>query len=119
MDKGNELLQIMSKAEGNDDKTIQSLNQEISKKTQENLELREKITELNKELQKLKEIIEKNNITNPFEKAGGSDDEDNKERISIRNRLSSEDVCIFDIFNIYEGNFKIINKITILFNLNI
>ena len=54
--------------------------------------MRDKISELNKEIQNLKEVIDKNNINNPFDKAGGSDNEDNKERISIRNRFSSEDV---------------------------
>lgn len=63
-------------------------------KSQENLELKEKITELNKELQSMKEIVEKSNKNNPFEKAGGSDDEDNKERISIKNRFSNDEVSI-------------------------
>ena len=43
----------------------------------------------------MKEIVEKSNKNNPFEKAGGSDDEDNKERISIKNRFSNDEVSIW------------------------
>lgn len=81
--KGTELLTMLNVVEEqNTDKSKANLLLEVSQKSNQILELKDK----------LEEALEKLRITtagNPFEKAGGSDDEDNKERIVQRNSIDT------------------------------
>lgn len=78
--KGTELLQALSSVnEEGDKKSKAALIQEISQKSNEILELKEKLAQAMHNL--------RNSKSNPFEKAGGSDDEDNKERVQQRTSI--------------------------------
>ena len=82
--KATDLLSALNNAEDDQDaKSKSALVKEISEKSNEILELKEK---LNQALENLK--ITKSG--NPFEKAGGSDDEDNKERIVSRTSIENK-----------------------------
>jgi predicted RNase H-like nuclease (RuvC/YqgF family) len=81
--KGAELLSALNSAgEDSDGKTKGALMLEVSQKSNEILELKEK---LNQALESLKMTKQ----GNPFDRAGGSDDEDNKERIVTRNSIDN------------------------------
>jgi exoribonuclease R len=78
--KGTELLQALSSVNDEGDKKSKAaLIQEISQKSNEILELKEKLAQAMHNL--------RNSKSNPFEKAGGSDDEDNKERVQQRTSI--------------------------------
>lgn len=80
--KGAELLQKLTTADEDGDKKSKSAMMiEISQKSNEILELKDKLNQAMQSLRATK--------GNPFEKAGGSDDEDNKERIVNRNSIEN------------------------------
>ncbi|CAI2364870.1 unnamed protein product [Moneuplotes crassus] len=70
--KATDLLNALTNEDG-DEKQKNVYLKEISEKNNEILELKEKLTQT-------LESLRNSQATNPFEKAGGSDDEDNKER---------------------------------------
>lgn len=81
--KGTELLTMLNVAEEqNTDKSKANLLLEVSQKSNQILELKDQLEEA---LEKLRIV----KAGNPFEKAGGSDDEDNKERIVQRNSIDT------------------------------
>lgn len=78
--KGTELLEkLKNHDEESDKQTKSNLMLEISQKSNEILVLKERLNQALESLRMAK--------GNPFEKAGGSDDEDNKERVVQRNSV--------------------------------
>lgn len=73
-----------------DKKAENVLKQEISKKSHEILELKDKMRDMAEEMKSLQDIVDAKKGGNPFSKAGGSDDEDNKDRIYHRNSIDNQ-----------------------------
>jgi hypothetical protein len=81
--KGNTLLNMLNDVEeAKIDKSKANLLLDVSHKSNQILELKDKLEEAMQNLKIAK-------VGNPFDRAGGSDDEDNKERIVQRNSTGS------------------------------